>query len=614
MGEKIYFTFVEKYIMKKLLSFIFVVVSLFYSCGNTRSANQPPDSYRDNQSTPSDLDKSFDRYKEAFIEDLWKLYPGWASSMGYHKYDSVLVIPDETFHKKEIAFTNQNLDSLKKFDVSKLSSSNKTDYYILENALNGFLFNVNEFRDYEWNPASYNVGGSFAEILQNKNASNEDKLRALYLRMTNIPAYYAAAKKMIKNPTLEHTDLGIKQNKGSEDVFKGMMMDSLHKAKMGIHEVQMIEARINESVKAIEEYAEWLKSLTPSLSKGEGARSFRIGKDLYEKKFLYDIQSQYTAEEIYKKAIQRKEEIQAEMLKITKQIFNKYFPNVRISGYSKETVKMLIDEISKNHVNRDSFQTEIEKQIPMLTKFVSDKNLLFMDPKKPLIVRKEPAYMAGVAGASMSSPGLYDKERNSYYNVGSLAGYSAEEAESYLREYNHYILQILSIHEAIPGHYAQLVYSNQSPSIVKSIFGNGAMVEGWAVYSERMMLENHFGNDEPEMWLMYYKWHLRSVCNTILDYSVHVLNMSKEDAVKFLVDDAFQQKQEAENKWKRVSLTQVQLTSYFTGYTEIYELREEMKKKLGDKFNLKEFHEKFLSYGSAPVKYIRKLMLDEEKK
>jgi len=593
--------------MKKLLFIVFISVAVFYSCGNNSVNKQA------SNTSIVGPDKSFDRYKEAFIENLWKLYPGWASSMGYHKYDSVLVVPDEVFHKKEIAFSNQNLDSLKTFDISKLSSSNKTDFYILENAINGFLFNVNEFRDYEWNPAYYNVGSTFAEILQNKNASSEDKLRVLYLRMTNIPAYYAAAKKMIKNPTIEHTDLGIMQNEGSVDVFKGMMMDSLKRSKMDARQIQMTETRINESVKAIEDYVAWLKSIRSKL-KPETAKSFRIGKDLYEKKFQYDIQSQYTAEEIYKKALQRKDEIQAEMLNITKKIFNKYFPNVRISGYSKETVKMLIDEISKKHVKAEDFQSEIERQIPELTKFVSDKNLLFMDPKKPLVVRKEPAYMAGVAGASMSSPGPYDKEGNSYYNVGSLAGYSAEEAESYLREYNYYILQILSIHEAIPGHYAQLVYSNQSPSIVKSIFENGAMVEGWAVYSERMMLENHYGNDEPEMWLMYYKWHLRSLCNTILDYSVHVLNRSKEDAVKFLVDDAFQQKQEAENKWKRVSLTQVQLDSYFTGYTEIYELREEMKKKLGDKFNLKEFHVKFLSYGSAPVKYIRKLMLEEEKK
>ena len=181
-------------------------------------------------------------------------------------------------------------------------------------------------------------------------------------------------------------------------------------------------------------------------------------------------------------------------------------------------------------------------------------------------------------------------------------------AGSYLREYNHYILQILNIHEAIPGHYTQLVYSNQSPSLVKSLFGNGAMVEGWAVYAERMMLEEGYGNNQPELWLMYYKWHLRTVCNTILDYSVHALNMSKDDALKLLTTEAFQQRAEAEGKWRRVSVTQVQLCSYFTGFSEIYDLREELKRQQGDKFSLKAFHEKFLSYGSAPVKYIKQLM------
>jgi uncharacterized protein (DUF885 family) len=122
-----------------------------------------------------------------------------------------------------------------------------------------------------------------------------------------------------------------------------------------------------------------------------------------------------------------------------------------------------------------------------------------------------------------------------------------------------------------------------------------------------MMIEAGYGNAEPEMLLMYNKWHLRTVCNTILDYSVHVKGWKKEDAIHLLVDEAFQQQAEAEGKWKRVQLSQVQLCSYFTGYSEIYALREEMKKKKD--FDLKKFHESFLSYGSAPVKEIKKLML-----
>jgi len=181
-----------------------------------------------------------------------------------------------------------------------------------------------------------------------------------------------------------------------------------------------------------------------------------------------------------------------------------------------------------------------------------------------------------------------------------------------LREYNDYILQILNIHEAIPGHYTQLVYSNQSPSLIKAILGNGAMIEGWAVYTERMMLESGYKNSD-EMWLMYYKWNLRTVCNTILDNSVHTRNMPKETAIGLLTKEAFQQMAEAEGKWRRVTLSQVQLCSYFTGYTEIYDFREELKKEQGTAFNLKQFHEKFLSYGSAPVKYIKELMLKDKK-
>jgi uncharacterized protein (DUF885 family) len=297
------------------------------------------------------------------------------------------------------------------------------------------------------------------------------------------------------------------------------------------------------------------------------------------------------------------------MAGISKQLWKKYFGEQPAPADTLALIGKMIDTLSAKHVKPNEFQAAIEKQIPELIRFIREKNLLYIDSTKPLVIRREPAYMAGVAGASISSPGPYDKEGNTYYNVGSLEGWPAARAESYLREYNHYILQILNIHEAIPGHYTQLVYANRSPSIIKSIFGNGAMVEGWAVYTEQMMLENGYGNNEPEMWLMWYKWHLRTVCNTLLDYSVHAGNMSKEEALHLLTKEAFQQQAEAEGKWKRVSVTSVQLTSYYSGYQAIYNLREEIKKREGKRFDLRVFHEKFLSYGSAPVKYISDLML-----
>jgi uncharacterized protein (DUF885 family) len=583
--------------MKKII-FPTIVCIVFASCSNEQNM----------KTKNADMNPQFEKYKTNFIEELWKVYPGWASSQGYHKYDSLLVIPNEASRTKELAFSKSNLDSLKTFDLAGLSDNNKTDYYMIENQLQSAIWAINEQKSYEWNPTEYNVSEAFAQILNGNYDSLDVRLRNFNLKMANVSAYYEAAETNIKNPTVEHTQLAIEQNLGGVSVFEKDFHEALNKVHFGEHEKQMMEANAKETVKAIKDYAAWLKNLD-----NKTPRSFRLGKELYAKKFEFDIQSGYTVDQIYDKALAHKEELHQKMFDIADKLWGKYMGNSSKPADKLQLTKQVIDKISLKHVSPDSFQIAIEQQLPVLIDFIKKKNLIYIDPSKPLVVRKEPAYMAGVAGASISAPGPYDKNGNTYYNVGSLSGWDKEKAESYLREYNYYVLQVLCMHEAIPGHYTQLVYSNQSPSLIKSLFGNNAMIEGWAVYTERMMLESGY-DDSPEMWLMYYKWNLRSTCNTILDYSVHTKNMSQEEAMNLLINEAFQQKTEAEGKWKRVSVTQVQLCCYFTGYTEIYDFREELKKQMGDKFDLKKFHEKFLSYGSAPVKYIKELMLAEMKK
>ena len=551
----------------------------------------------------ADLNAKFDQYKEYFVNELWKTNPEWASSQGFHKYDSVLLIPTDENDRIQMKFAQSQLDSLKKYPLVQLSDNNKTDVQMMENLMNSFLFSINEMQSGTWNPAQYNVCGSFAEILNGTYDSLENRLRDFDLKMKNVPAYYEAAARNLKNPTTEHTQLAIAQNLGGLSVFKDDLKAALAKSNWKEEQKTATLEKAALSIKAIENYANFLKQMDNA-----SPRTFRLGKELYAQKFDLDIQSGFSAEEIYQKALNEKEVLHGKMFTLADKLWSKYLPNTNKPTNKPDLIRQVIDKISLQHTTPENFQSEIEKQIPELVAYVKEKDLLYIDPSKPLVVRKEPDYMAGVAGASISAPGPYDKNANTYYNVGSLAGWSKEDAESYLREYNDYILQILNIHEAIPGHYTQLVYANQSPSIIKSILGNGAMIEGWAVYTERMMLESGYKNSD-EMWLMYYKWNLRTVCNTILDNSVHTRNMSKEEALHLLTKEAFQQDAEAQGKWKRATLSQVQLCSYFTGYTEIYAFREELKKKEGDKFNLKQFHEKFLSYGSAPVKYIKELML-----
>lgn len=579
--------------------FALLVFASFYSCKQKSTEI-------DWAKASQEEELRFEKFKGDFVNQLWKLNPTSALYAGYHNYDSILIIPDVNYRN----YCDQQYDSilydLGDIEIGLLSPQNKTDYWMIQDYLKGGIWYDTAFKSFEWNPANYNVAGEFAEILNGRYAPLNNRLIMFDKRLNNVSAYYQAAKRELKNPTIEHTDLAILQHEGSvEEVFGKNLQDSVMASTLDEATKTHLLSYADTAKKAMLGYVDYLKTMRKTMTT-ENSRSFRIGKDLYDTKFKYDIASSYTAEEIYNKAVKRKAELHHEMAELSRKLWPKYFPKEAMPADSLQLIRKMIDKLSLVHVNRDSFLESIQAQIPALIKFIKEKDLIYIDPSKPLVVRKTPAYMeGGGAGASISAPGPYDKGGNTYYNVSPLTGYSPEQAESYLREYNQYILQILNIHEAIPGHYTQLVYSNNSPSIIKSIMGNGAMVEGWAVYTERMMLENGYGNNEPEMWLMYYKWHLRSVCNTILDYSVHVKNMSEQDAMKLLVDGAFQQTAEAQGKWKRVRLTQVQLTSYYTGFTEIYELRESMKSK---DFNLKKFHEQFLSYGSAPVKYIRDLM------
>ncbi|WP_133406957.1 DUF885 domain-containing protein [Parashewanella tropica] len=553
--------------------------------------------------------QAFSDFSQQFINDLWKQFPTWATYSGYHKYDGELVIPNQQSRTKTLAFVQKQRDALKQIKLSTLTISQTIDFRLIENVLDKIEWGINNGKAWQWNPAQYNVAGGFAQIINEDFAPLDQRLKSVLNRMQYIAAYYKAAKGNISNPTLEHTQLAIQQNKGGLGVFSDELIEKAKKSGLSESDKQLFVQRVNQSRQAIKGYVTWLHNLEKDLAKN-GARSFRIGEKLYEQKFALDIQSGMTARQLYEKAVADKNRVQGEMVKLTDQLWSKYFTEPQPKD-NKQAIRQLIEKLSVNHVKRDDFVAEVKKQIPELVDFVNKKQLITLDPSKPLVVRETPAYMRGFAGASISAPGPYDKHGNTYYNVTPLDAMSDGQAESYLREYNHWILQILNIHEAIPGHYTQLVYSNESPSLVKSLFGNGAMVEGWAVYTERMMLEEGYSNFEPEMWLMYYKWNLRVICNTILDYSIQVKGMTKQQGLDLLMNEAFQERAEAEGKWRRATLSQVQLTSYYSGYREIYDFREEYKQLLGKKFDLKQFHEKFLSYGSAPVKYIRQQMLAE---
>ncbi len=603
----------------KLIS-ILISVNLIFACGDPSvSENKPVVDVVESKSIQEKVDvqlqdqnRMFEEFKTNFLEEFWLMNPTYGLYVGYYKYADRLTIPNNKNDALQRTFEKKILKALDSFDSRNLSATNATDLELIRNQIESSIWYRETFKEAQWNPSNYNVAGAFGLILNTDYTSLEERLKTISTRLEKIPAYYQAAIAKIDQPTLEHTDLAIQQNKGALGVFLNAIPKSLNESKLTAKEKAEFQPKLDAAVAAIEGYIAWLTDKKEKIANG-GAKDFRIGEALYEQKFKHDIVSDFTAKELYQKALSAKQNLHDHMIKITTQLWPKYFADTKMPDEPLVAVKQMIDHLSNKHVSRDKFVDEVKRQMPIIEKFIIDNDLLEMDQTRPLIIRETPEYDRGFSIASVNSPGPYDATANTYYNVSPIDDMTEAQAESHLREYNHWILQILNIHEALPGHYTQLMHANKSPSKIKSIFGNGAMVEGWAVYSERMMLEAGYANDEPEMWLMYSKWNLRVVVNTILDYSIQVLGMNQAEGLDLLQNEAFQEKTEAEGKWRRATLSQVQLTSYFNGYSEIYAFREELKTKQGDKFNLRDFHNKFLSYGSAPVPVIRKLMLAELK-
>ncbi|MDL2356287.1 MAG: DUF885 domain-containing protein [Pseudomonadota bacterium] len=552
-------------------------------------------------------DRWMDTNSQQFLNALWKLDPEGAIDAG--KYDGAanLTIPNAATRSHAVAFADEWLQRLGKIDARALSNKQRTDLALLVNKLKADRWRLTTLREHEWNPALYNIAKPLDLILTTEYAAKPQRLRTLLKRIANVPAYYQAAQASIVNPTHEHTELAIAQAPGVMTVLADLGK-AAQESILTQQEKAIFAQRIANAGTALIGYLDFLTALDQRQQAQHNARSFRIGKDLYEAKFGFDIQAAGSAEQTYQKALAAREDLLVRMNGLADELWTKTMGAAAKPAERTKKIGMVIDKLSASHVARADFFPEIRRQIPLLQDWVVKNNLLTLDRNRPLVVRETPLYQRGVAGASIDAPGPYRPQDKTYYNVTPLDGLSAQEAESSLREYNSWILQILNIHEAIPGHYAQLVYANRSPSLVKSLFGNGAMVEGWAVYAERMMLESGYGDNAPEMWLMYCKWNLRSVTNTILDYGVHVQGMTQAQALDLLVRQAFQTPAEALEKWRRVQLSSVQLTSYFSGYSEIMELREQRKQALGPKFVLKDFHEQFLSYGNAPVKVIKELM------
>lgn len=557
----------------------------------------------------SNTDADFAAFETKFLDAYWKQYPSASIAQGYGKYYDKLVIPNQAAFDDNAAFSKKWLDELGKMDFDQLSDNNKISSNIIKNQLESDIWYLTVFKQQEWDASVYNISGSCDYIINQPYAPLDERLKILTKYLENSDAYYKAALENLKQPTKEHLEMAINQNKGGIEIFGKSLTDSIAASHLSQAEKDALQKNITKAITAMNGYVSGLQKIDSD--KNFKFKNYRIGKKLFAEKFKYDIAADFTPEQIYDRAVADKKMWHKKMYVTASKVWKKYYPTQPQPKDSLEVIRMVLSKMQDNHATPANFYPTLKKQVTELKKFIIEKNLFDFDTAAtPIVVRYMPVYARGFAMASAEFVPPYQKKGTTYYNIDDLTAYPPAKAESALRETNNYASQILSIHEAVPGHCVQGIYNNKkSPDMLRSVFQNGAMIEGWAVYCEGMMVENGWGNHEPEIELALGVWKLRELANVIIDYDIQCLNKPKEDIVKLLSKECFQTDQQVEEKYHRATVSQVQLCSYFSGASAIQQLRDDYQKKMGDKYSIKDFHEKFLSFGSSPVKYIRERML-----
>ncbi len=247
--------------------------------------------------------------------------------------------------------------------------------------------------------------------------------------------------------------------------------------------------------------------------------------------------------------------------------------------------------------------------------FIKAKDFLRLpDPDRCQIIEM-PEFQRGNSIAYLNPAPPLDPKAASYYAISPPPrDWDARRVKSYLEEYNRHMLQVLTIHEAYPGHYVQFAYANRHPSLIRRTFASGVFVEGWAVYTEKVMLDQGYGHGDLKLRLSQLKWYLRAVCNAILDYRMHCGNMTDEEALALLMLRAYQSEAEAILKIIRAKQSSTQLSTYFVGRMAHQRLRDRVQTQLGDDFQLGRYHEAVLDHGNVPVKYLPELVAERLKR
>jgi uncharacterized protein (DUF885 family) len=557
-------------------------------------------------------DAALERLASDYVAALPELSPVNATILGDHskddQLDDVSAAGRAALHDILTGFS-QRLDDI---EWDELTEPNQIDAAILSNQLASDLFAMDSLREWSWNPMLYvnTAGTALYGLMARDFAPIDERLNNAAARLQQLPRFLQQARHAMQADLVPkiHAETAVAQNQGIISIIDNMIVPQLD-ALSGDSRLRL-ETALETAITAIAEHQSWLEDeLLP-----RAAGDFRIGAELFDAKLRFALDSPLGRKEIKLRAENEYTVVRNEMYEISKAVYldlHPYssFPDAPDEAFKQVIIRAALEQAYLQLPEPGGIVDVAKLYLQQASDFVVENNIVTM-PDDPIDIIIMPEFQRGISVAYLDPAGPLDEGAKSFYAVAPLpSDWTEEQIRSFLREYNLLSIQDLTIHEAVPGHYLQLALSNRYPSVLRSVLWSGPFVEGWGVYAEQMMIEEGYMDHDPLMRLINLKWYLRAVTNAIIDQEIHVAGMSRDAAMKLMIEGGFQEEREAAGKWVRAQLSSTQLSTYFVGYQEHIDMRRAVEASWGDEFTLRRYHDQALSYGSPPVKYVRALML-----
>ena len=582
----------------KAFPFVLALVALCLSCGGSFAT----------QTT----DVEYEAVAEEYIKTYLAAHPLEGTALGLHEYDGKITDYSRLALDAELSRLRRFDDRLTKFDPGTLSPRQSIDLRILQAAVKKDLFEMQDMSVFERNPMVYARAADVNVYIKRNFAPLEDRVRSLVAIESQIPNILIAARTNLQEVLPKpYVELAIQIAKGSADFLKKDLVAAVAGLKDEQIRVAFQEAN-RKAANALNDYAAWLeREKLPKAS-----LDFALGEEKF-KRFL-------TQTELVDLPPQKILEIGMKQLKAEQEAFADAAKKIDPNKPPIEVFK----QIQSEHPTPQNLIPDVGKDLDKIRKYVMSHHLVGVPSDVRAKVKETPQYLRVTSFASMDTPGPFEKRATEayYYVTPTENDWPEKQKQEWLTAFNYYTSDVVSIHEAYPGHYVQFQHLNASPATkVEKIFGSYAFIEGWAHYCEKMMIDEGYGSptsaspsEEDVKRAAKYRMAqadeaLLRVCRLCVSIKMHTQNMSLEEATKFFQENCYYEEKPARQEAMRGTFDPGYL-NYTLGKLQILKLRDDYKAQQGDEFSLQKFHNELLNHGMPPIRLLREIMLKDQSK